>query len=300
MLSEAEILQKSYDEFLKNGYDKFICTIDINYDDEDSFNEEQLFYREKERLSHEWEAIPIDELRGKTPKEFIEGINDLQVLIAIYTYISIKSFDAVPLCLINKIVSYGDEAAQILIDKIDVELLANSIHEKDENTDFEVIFSIIQSFMGVIGFGGSMMIEKLIEIISRCTLENELYMEIAASALSSRISEAYPRLIEYIDKLEAIGERHEFLLSAICDIEEEQKNDAIYKCLKNAFFKTQNHMLGAVFLGDYGNPKAIPMLRKFAKDNLGKCSMDEYYTILAAIERLGGIIDDLLPQSAMR
>lgn len=298
MKEQAAILLQKYNTFLEEGYVSYMTSAGVYQD------EQVLLDGMRDTLMEKWEQNPIKELEGKTPLEFIGEIQDLKDLMELFVYISANTFDSTPRCLIQRLSEYGEEAALLLADQIDLrtaeayDLNSNEI-PKEANEALEITLSAIQA-LAVPGFGGEAVIRKLIALIQTCNPANTLFLEQAAVTLAKRAEESSALVIEAIQRAEVIGEKEEHLLSAICDIAESAKNDAIYQCLKQSFLRMPNHMLGAVFLGDYGDGRAIPAMRRFAKENLGKITMDEYYTILAGIEKLGGLIEDLLPQNPLR
>ncbi len=297
MMKKAEILTKDYNDFLEKEYFSYITQKGVYTD------EQKVFDEARGQIFRDWENRPVEGLDGTTPKDFIGGIDSLEDLITLFDYISSNSFDSVPECLIDGIERFGDKGAELIADKLDFDIAQNydmnSVEMSEEDHKKAEAAMSALSALSRPGFGGEKVIKRVIGFIENCRPESEMFLERAAAALSLRISESYPIAIEYIKNTEQLGEREEFILSALCDIKDEYKNDEIYKCLKDSFRRMKNPVLGAVFLGDYGDCRAIPALRRFAMENLGKCSMDDYYTVVAVIEKLGGIIEDLLPEQIL-
>lgn len=297
MKAQATVLLENYNAFLEERYVSYITSVGAYQD------EQALLDQARATMATDWEAVPLEGLDGQSPADFVNTIEDLDTLLELFTFISANTFDSTPNCLIAKIASYGDAAAQKLLDMIDLDtaakydINAQAISE-EENKAIEVTLSAIQAF-ATPNFGGVEVFEKLIAFLISCNTANELFLEQTSVTLAKRIKESYPTVLAYIGSVEEISVREEYLLSSLSGIADDGKNDEIYKCLKASFLRMSNHMMGAVFLGDYGEPKAIPVLRRFAQQNMGKISNDDYYAILAVIEKLGGIIDDLLPQGAI-
>lgn len=296
MKAQAAVLLENYNAFLEERYVSYITSVGVYQD------EQALLDEARGTILNDWENAPLEGLDGQTPAEFVNAIGDLDTLLELFTFISANTFDSTPNCLIAKIASYGDEAAQKLLAMIDLETAAKyDINAQDiseeEKQSIEVTLSAIQAF-ATPNFGGADVFEKLIAFQTSCNAANELFLEQTAVTLAKRIKESYATVIAHINGVEEISVREEYLLSSMSGIPDDGKNDEIYKCLKASFLRMSNHMMGAVFLGDYGEAKAIPVLRRFAQQNMGKIPDDDYYAILAVIEKLGGIIDDLLPQGA--
>ena len=294
MKAQATVLLENYNAFLQERYVSYITSIGA-YQDEQS-----LLDQARESMVSEWEQAPLEGLGNQTPAEFIGQMKDLETLVELFVFMSANTFDSTPACLISQIASYGEEGAQKLLDMIDLQAVAaydsNSEQlSEEEQAKVEVSLSAIQAF-ATPGFGGAELAEKLLAFLVACDTSNELFLEQTSHTLAKRISQTEEKVLAHLNGVEEIGLREEYLLSAISSIGDADKTDAIYKCLRASFLRMSNHMMGAVFLGDYGDARAIPLLRRFAQQHMGQMPNDDYYAILAVIEKLGGIIDDLLPQ----
>ena len=294
MKVQAEALLQNYHAFLEERYVSYITSVGAYQD------EQALLDQAREAMVSEWEQAPLEALENQTPAEFIGQIKDLETLVELFVFISANTFDSTPACLIAQIASYGDAGAQKLLDMIDLQAVAafdpNSGQlSKEEQQKVDISLSAMQAF-ATPDFGGPELADKLLAFLVACDTANELFLEQTSHTLAKRISQTEEKVLAYINGAEGVGLREEYLLSAISSIADKDKTDAIYKCLRASFLRMSNHMMGAIFLGDYGDPRAIPLLRRFAQQHMGQMPNDDYYAILAVIEKLGGIIDDLLPQ----
>ena len=93
-------------------------------------------------------------------------------------------------------------------------------------------------------------------------------------------------------------------LLSMC-VQENKRNDDIYAAMKARFKKlpdeSESKDIFAAIFGDYGEPNAIMMLRKFAKSLISSYSEDgnretfsRIMMVMSVIEGLGGITDDLM------
>ena len=71
------------------------------------------------------------------------------------------------------------------------------------------------------------------------------------------------------------------------------KSDRIFYKLKDAFKKIKNKRIGAECLANYGDGRAIPLLRGYTERYIDNISPDEYYEIKLAVERLGGSMEGI-------
>ena len=86
----------------------------------------------------------------------------------------------------------------------------------------------------------------------------------------------------------------EYLLVCIAHISKEHPSDEVYFLFKNAFRNMKNVKVIAEVLGDYGDGRAIPLLRGYILKDLGKIDKDTFNLVRAVIKKLGGEIDDLV------
>ena len=66
-----------------------------------------------------------------------------------------------------------------------------------------------------------------------------------------------------------------------------------FACLRSCFRGMQHKVIGAICLGDYGDPKGISVLKGYLDRNAGTFDRQEFYEILSSIKRLGGSIQDV-------
>lgn len=134
-----------------------------------------------------------------------------------------------------------------------------------------------------------------------CDTVNEHILYELAEYVAAQCVEKLPALIED-ESIE--GDKLVALLS-MC-IQENKKSDDIYGAMKRRFKKLPDNSetkdIFAAIFGDYGEPNAIMMLRKFAKTLIASYAEDSnretfsrIMMVMSVIEGLGGITDDLMP-----
>lgn len=134
-----------------------------------------------------------------------------------------------------------------------------------------------------------------------CDTVNEHILYELAEYVAAQCVEKLPAMIED-ESIE--GDKLVALLS-MC-IQENKKSDDIYGAMKRRFKKLPDNSetkdIFAAIFGDYGEPNAIMMLRKFAKTLIASYAEDgnretfsRIMMVMSVIEGLGGITDDLMP-----
>lgn len=143
--------------------------------------------------------------------------------------------------------------------------------------------------------------DEIFEAFKMCDPVNEHILYDLAEYIAKFCKDEIPGIIldegVYGDKLIAI--------LSLC-IETNQKSDEIYAAMKTRFKNTpdddENKDLFVAMFGDYGEPNAIAMIRKYAKkliENYTATGDRERFTrimmVASVIEGLGGRTDDIMP-----
>lgn len=133
-----------------------------------------------------------------------------------------------------------------------------------------------------------------------CDPVNEHILYELAEYVAVNCEEQLPDMI--LD--ESIQDEKLVALLSMC-IEENKRNNKIYEAMKQRFKKLPDNsetkdVFAAIF-GDYGEPNAIMMLRKFAKtliavykENGDRELFSRIMMVMSVIEGLGGLTDDLM------
>jgi hypothetical protein len=137
-----------------------------------------------------------------------------------------------------------------------------------------------------------------LNILYRLSEDEENFVEEINDALvdiGKPIIEPVMTLLNGLDKIEYLDE---YVLNALVRVGKNNKDDSIFRCLKSAFSKMEDKLLGALCLGDYGDSRAIPALRGYIEKNRSLLDKATFMEIAAAIKKLGGNIEDLVKGTA--
>ena len=292
--NKAQILVESYNAYISESFNN----IEDKLIDKGQINENDLMKKLSFKFMRGWQTQVLEPIE-KTPKEYIKEINDKEEILWLFDYFSKNSIDFNPEILMKKVYSLPDVLEE-LSKRLDAGIAGKDLScpeefDQDDNVQLNVISCSIVAFENLPEEKKSEAAGILLEFMNSFHPNNDFLFENVAKTLFNMGDEAHRKIVEAVNAADKITIKEEFLLNYLCDIEDSKKTDEIYYCLKNAFRKEGNKMLTGIFLGEYGDGRAIPVLRRYAMSNFGKVSDDEYYSIVAAIEKLGGIIDDLIP-----
>lgn len=169
--------------------------------------------------------------------------------------------------------------------------------DKDALYKSDVLLSAVKALNRIGSFSAKAEIEQAFRM---CDIANEHILYELAEYVASQCEDKLPAMIldESIE-----GEKLVALLS-MC-IEANKRSDKIYEAMKQRFKKLPNDSetkdIFAAIFGDYGEPNAIMMLRKFAKnliavykENFDRELFSRIMMVMSVIEGLGGLTDDLM------
>ncbi|MCX7710250.1 MAG: hypothetical protein N2484_10435 [Clostridia bacterium] len=236
-------------------------------------------------VAREWENTPNPDLDQKTPKEYIEGINDFDTLMEAFK-IGAKTVDVdLPYTFLEKLKSFSQRAMDALL-----ELASDPSMLQMDSEDAAIPLAAI-SALGM--WKTEEAVQSLIELMAKSDPNYELLFETVSNTLIEIGTPSIEPLVRKLEAAETYGIIEEYLFSTLSKAGATNKSDRVYKCLKSAFSKLENKALGALFLAEYGDGRAIPALRGYVEKNVSALNREIFYDIKYAIERLGGSMEDI-------
>lgn len=215
------------------------------------------------------------EFKGSKPAEIFENINDREI-VDVFMIAAEVCDDFIP-----------ESFANVIISTENLRSVWSAAFQKNEINP--VICAIKIAGMSA----NEEYIKKLIELIYKEGEYGDLIKETARQAL---VDIGSPALIEIEKKLKEkdIYSDDDFhLIIAIIEIDSNRKSETTYSLLKESFRKTANKGLAARCIADYGDGRAVPMLRGYLEKNIEKLDKNTTLDIQGAIIALGGNTDDL-------
>jgi len=86
---------------------------------------------------------------------------------------------------------------------------------------------------------------------------------------------------------------YEYLVVYLTEIGRAEPSEDIFQSLKNAFRHMNHKVIAAICLGDYGDGRAIPLLKSYLDRHIREIDRQFFYETLSSIKRLGGDISDI-------
>lgn len=310
---EVDYLVKDFNEFIETRFNECIFQEDFDEYDEENFDEDEEcnefddiddIDEQSEMFIAEWENRKVSKLGDITPSEYINRLSTVEDAMKFFRYFSINSIDKNPPSIVKKIYSFGTDGVELF-----AQLLGNSVIEKDisnfdvlsdeEICEINIINSILKG-IELMGEESASIWSDVLEFMNKCHENNELFLESGQKALGKMGKDVLINVAKHIDNIDVITNREEYMLLAISSIGYKDGSDEIYSCLRDSFKRMDNKVVGSIILSDYGDGRAVTVLRRYAKDNSESLDDGDYYSILASIENLGGQVDDLMQNRNIR
>lgn len=268
----------SYNKAIEDGFNAYL--------EKNATSEKCDLRIDEGKLINEIEGKWLDktiEGMGTTARQYIESIDGFEDVIDFFIEFAELSDVGVPDIVLDKLKKYPKEAS----DKLFSFVLDIFDQQKPENN--------IAASQAVYAIGslGTPEYSKLLPQLLNKTYDNEMLSESVCAAISEYGADALDDIIEAYGN-STNNEVKQYLLTCVVEATREQKSDKAFYFLKEAFRQSGNIQVELEVLGDYGDSRAIPMLRGYVQKNREQLSKQILNNFLAVIKKLGGDIDDLL------
>jgi len=243
-----------------------------------------------------WSVSANSELDGTIPKEIISEIKTFEDIKELYEYACTNTFYHVPTIIEDKIKELGNIGVEYLHGLLETDVIKNNIHDSGKMpVDTLKKVDLALSAIGTITiFKDDASVDALLKMWEVCNLANEVFFEKICESLVTFGNNSIDRILFILDKAEVISFKEEYLMQVFCAMNNKIKSDKVFFCLKSCFRRMQNKILGAMLLGDYGDGRAVPLLRKYAISEAIMLSKEEIFIVITVIKKLGGQTEDLI------
>ncbi len=278
-MNKNAIVAESYNLAVEAGFNSFLEEHATSQNCEVKIDEDKLI----KEVEDKWLNIVITEIGNITPKEYIDSLVSLEALAEFFIEIASISDIGVPNIVIDRLREYGKPAADMLFNFVKA-----SFDSKDPNKRL----AISQAVYAIGCLRHDEYKEKLIKLLIDCC-NDDMISEAICAAITEYEDTILQELIKTFHETDQEVVR-ENLLICVAEISSEHPSDEAFFFFKNAFRAISNIQLAAEVLGDYGDGRAIPLLRGYILKNLNDIDKDTFNHLRAVIKKLGGEINDLM------
>jgi len=273
------VVSQSYNIAIEAGFNSFLEEHATSENSEIKVDEEKMIAE----IEDKWLNKEIAEIGNITPNEYIKSLVSLEALVEFFIEIASVSDVGAPDILIDRLKEHGKNAADLLFD-----FVKESLDSKDEDKSL----AISQAVYAIGCLKCDEYKQKLLELlIDNC--KDEMLSEAICAAIVEYNDTILVDLVKTFNASnQALVQEH--LLVCVAQISKNHQSDEIFYFLKNAFRVVTNLKLAVEVFGDYGDGRAIPLLRGYILKNINEMDKATFNHMRAVIKKLGGEIDDLV------
>jgi hypothetical protein len=295
---------KRYDEIagliLEQKVDEFADKMDEKPPEEDDATYVQYLHRiamqETEEQSLLMEAEPQESLDGMSMNEYFATLS-FEELTEILEFCATELDRGVPASVVNALVSIDDAAMVEGYARTMVRQSAWREEEMDdENKLFEMEFQKVKASLKILsGRRDATLLDDVLDRFMSYERTHSFVADSIAEYIESFPDEAPAKLIERLKEHQddCMEGPCEDLVVMLTNIGKEKKTEEIYDALRMAFRSMTNKIYAVICFADYGDDRAVPMLKNYINRHQTDISRELFYEMMSAIQNLGGNIEDI-------
>lgn len=290
--SQATLLFEKYNEYMEHCSEEIL---ERESEKRDIFGTdfEKDFVEMVEAQAAVFLDHPLEGLDAGSPKAFFGRLMNADDAIEVFRIASAVSDVKPPKALAERVFSFGDEAVTKMI------LLAVSNDWDIPGDDLLNSRDLLLPGMSAVRALGEQHCEesigKILDRFCKIKAPDEYISDVVSEYLINMgptVTDALMARIDSADILPANGPEED-LVVALAKIGAGHRSEAFFQSLRGAFRKMERKVIGALCLGDYGDGRAVPLLKGYLDRNLHTISREMFYETLTVIRKLGGDINDI-------
>lgn len=295
---------RRYDEIagliLEQKVDEFADKMDEKPPEEDDVTYEQYLHRvamqETEEQSLLMESEPQESLGGMSMNDYFAKLS-FEELTEILEFCAVELDRGVPASVVNALVNIDDAA---MVEGYARTMVRESAWRDEEMDDedklFEMEFQKVKASLRILaGRHDSTLIDDVLDRFMSYERTHSFVADSIAEYIESFPDEAPSKLIERLEEHKDDGMEGpcEDLVVMLTNIGKEKKSEEIYNALRLAFRSMTNKIYAVICLADYGDDRAVPMLKNYINRHQTDITRELFYEMMSAIQNLGGDIEDI-------
>lgn len=304
MKEEIKEVLARYDQLVKlvldQKIDEFADKMDERPPEDDDVTYETYLQRiamnETEEQSRLMEAQPNDLLGGMSMNDYFKTLpwEDLKEVLE---YSALELDRGVPDSVINAVSSSSDKEQVVSYAQQVVKDAAWTDEELgNEDSLFEMEFQKVKACFKVLSaMNESGLLVPTLERFMSYDKIPDFVADSVAEYIEAFPDESIPLIIDILNehKEDGLTGPCEDLVIMLTRIGKEEQCDEIYNALRSAFRYMSNKIYAVICLADYGDDRAVPMLKSYINRNQSTIDRDLFYEIMSAVQALGGDISDI-------
>lgn len=291
--SQAKLLFEKYNEYMEHCSEEIL---ERESEKRDIFGTdfEKDFDKMVEVQAAAFLDLPLEGLDAGAPKKLFESLATADEAIEVFRIAAGVSDVKPPESLTDRIFSFGEPA----VDKMILLAVSTDWVVRDNVDPLEARDLLLPSASAVRALGEHHIEKSIDPILDRfCNMlvPDEYISDVISEYLVNMGTTVTGELMSRIDSAEILPANgpEEDLVVALAKIGAGHRSEAVFQSLRGAFRKMERKVIGALCLGDYGDGRAVPLLKGYLDRNLHTVSREMFYETLTVIRKLGGDINDV-------
>jgi hypothetical protein len=233
-----------------------------------------------------WENNEYAELDGLTAPQYYDSLDDPQDIIGLISMTMEKNGGIISESMEHMIKKNGEKLYPAILEQLESMVIDESKTMNNVQTAVVYIAGLLENESFLKPLSGI-----LLQFDDNLTDEESVKSVVEVFKAVGEPSIQY--LMDIVERRERKGGIYGFALVTLAGIASRNKNEDMYKYLKDCFRKSDFKFIEANALAAYGDGRAIAAIRSHVERNMESMSQWECSQYIDIISSLGGIIDDL-------
>jgi hypothetical protein len=237
---------------------------------------------------------PLASIGDMSPNTYFKSLTSVEECVEAFMIGADVCDDVVPKGLLERLLSFGEKA---VVSLLDISLAEDwRIEEAKDTMDAREALSGSMSAIRVLGrIGAIEAVEPILERYGTLEGPDEYIADVIQSFLQNIGEPAVASLLMRINNASRIPAHsaEEDYVVALSQIGARVPDESIYQALRGAFRKLERKLIGVLCFGDYGDTRAVILLKNYLDRNQHALTRDIFYEAMSVIQKLGGDINDI-------
>jgi len=287
--AQAQFLFEKYNDYMQEVQESFLSRVPSTRDVyTEEFEREIGAYTDAE--SDAFFTKPLAGFAFDTPADFFASLQTLDEYLAVFSVAAEVSDVEPPRAFTDRLAGFGQEATDRLLE------MALAESWEGDGTGQEDITTSVPAAIRLLGkWRTESSIVPILRHFCSAKSPDEYMADVIgdyAEDMGDRIVPELRRILNETGSIPA-GSAEESLLVALAKAGARHRTDETYDSMRAAFRKSERKVIGALCLGDYGDPRAVKLLKGYLERNRHDLGREMFYETLSVIRKLGGDISDI-------
>ena len=241
-----------------------------------------------------WFATELEGLEAGTPEAFFDSLLTIEDVMDIFAIAADLIDGDMPDQLMLRVGAFGEASSDML-----VKMALTHNWSAGEGEDDDIFRSKLAVDLAALRVLGQWTYEPAIEPVLNRFCELSDPDEYVADAVKSFVVPFADTIISELSaRIEgacASGLKgpFEYLVIYLTEIGRAEPDEEIFQSLKRAFRSMEHKVIAAICLGDYGDGRAVPLLKSYLDRHIREIDRQFFYETISSIKRLGGDVSDI-------